>query len=282
MSDQEQTPGAAPPDPEENRYVHPETEDDDSRMPFLAHLEELRSRLVRSAIAVGVCFLGTYLFKEELYQGLAQPLKAAMPAGAKLIYTAPAEAFFTYLKISLLAAIVVASPIIFYQFWRFIAPGLYDHERKAVWPFVLVSSVLFMVGAVFCYTMVFPYAFQFFMSFATDDIVPMLSLKSYLSFSATLLFAFGVIFEMPLVLVFLGRIGVISSKGLKKNRKYAVLIMFVAGAMFTPPDVVTQIMMAVPLIILYEISIWMVVATEKKKAERQAAEEAEFTNDEEQ
>ncbi|WP_434062353.1 twin-arginine translocase subunit TatC [Desulfoferula mesophila] len=251
-------------------------------MPFLAHLEELRSRLVRSAIAVGVCFLGTYLFKEELYQGLAQPLKAAMPAGAKLIYTAPAEAFFTYLKISLLAAIVVASPIIFYQFWRFIAPGLYDHERKAVWPFVLVSSVLFMVGSVFCYTMVFPYAFQFFMSFATDDIVPMLSLKSYLSFSATLLFAFGVIFEMPLVLVFLGRIGVVSAKGLKKNRKYAILIMFVAGAMFTPPDVVTQIMMAVPLIILYEISIWMVVATEKKKAERQAAEEAEFTNDEEQ
>lgn len=279
MSDQEKPQGSAPPEPEEERYEHSE-EDDDERMPFLAHLEELRSCLVRSAIAVGVCFLGTYLFKEELYQGLAQPLKAAMPPDAKLIYTAPAEAFFTYLKIALLAAIVVASPVIFHQFWRFVAPGLYDHERKAVWPFVLVSSVLFIVGAVFCYMMVFPYAFQFFMSFATDDIVPMLSLKSYLSFSATLLFAFGVIFEMPLVLVFLGRIGVIGSKGLKKNRKFAILIMFVAGAMFTPPDVVTQVMMALPLIILYEISIWMVIATEKKKDERRAAEEAEFTDDE--
>ncbi|MCF8064872.1 MAG: twin-arginine translocase subunit TatC, partial [Desulfarculaceae bacterium] len=272
--------GTAPPEPEEER-IDPSEEDEDSRMPFLSHLEELRSCLVRSAIAVGVCFLGTYIFKEELYQGLARPLKAAMPPDAKLIYTAPAEASFTYLKIALLAAIVVACPVIFHQFWRFIAPGLYDHERKAVWPFVLVSSVLFIVGAVFCYMMVFPYAFQFFMSFATDDIVPMLSLKSYLSFSATLLFAFGVIFEMPLVLVFLGRIGVVSAKGLKKNRKYAILIMFVAGAMFTPPDVVTQVMMAVPLIILYEISVWMVMATEKKKAERRAAEEAEFTDPEE-
>jgi sec-independent protein translocase protein TatC len=276
MSDQEQT--QAPedfPEPEE------EHESDDSRMPFLAHLEELRSRLVRSAMAVGVAFLGTYLFKEELYQGLARPLKAAMPPEARLIYTAPAEAFFTYLKIALLAAIVVASPIIFYQFWRFISPGLYTHERKAVWPFVLISSVLFIVGAVFCYVMVFPYAFQFFMSFATDDIVPMLSLKSYLSFSATLLFAFGVIFEVPLVLVFLGRVGIVSSKGLKKNRKYAILIMFVAGAMFTPPDVVTQCMMALPLIVLYEISIYMVMATEKKKAQRQAAEEAEFGGEDE-
>ncbi|MCF8043490.1 MAG: twin-arginine translocase subunit TatC [Desulfarculaceae bacterium] len=280
MSDEEKTLGTAPPEPEEER-IDPSEEDEDSRMPFLSHLEELRSCLVRSAIAVGVCFLGTYIFKEELYQGLARPLKAAMPPDAKLIYTAPAEAFFTYLKIALLAAIVVACPVIFHQFWRFIAPGLYDHERKAVWPFVLVSSVLFIVGAVFCYMMVFPYAFQFFMSFATDDIVPMLSLKSYLSFSATLLFAFGVIFEMPLVLVFLGRIGVVSAKGLKKNRKYAILIMFVAGAMFTPPDVVTQVMMAVPLIILYEISVWMVMATEKKKAERRAAEEAEFTDPEE-
>ena len=281
MSDQEKTQGAAPPEPEEVRQERPEEDDDDSRMPFLAHLEELRSRLVRSAIAIGVCFLGTYFFKEELYQGLARPLVAVMPPGAKLIYTAPAEAFFTYLKIALLAAIVAASPVIFHQFWRFIAPGLYEHERKAVWPFVLVSSVLFIVGAVFCYMVVFPYAFQFFMSFATDDIVPMLSLRSYLSFSATLLFAFGVVFEMPLVLVFLGRIGVISSKWLKKNRKYAILVMFIVGAILTPPDVISQIAMAVPLIALYEVSIWAVVATEKKKAERQAAEEAEFTDDEE-
>ncbi|RJX35266.1 MAG: twin-arginine translocase subunit TatC [Desulfarculus sp.] len=244
-------------------------------MPFLSHLEELRTRLVRSAMAVGIAFLGTYFFKEELYQGLAKPLKEVLPPGAKLIYTAPAEAFFTYIKVAFLAAIVAACPVIFYQLWKFIAPGLYKHERKAVWPFVILSSALFMVGSVFCYLMVFPFAFQFFMSFATDDIVPMLSLKQYLSFSATLLFAFGVIFEMPLVLVFLGRLGVVKSSTLKKHRKYAILIMFIVGAILTPPDAVTQIMMALPLCALYELSIWLVVLAEKKKAEREAAEEAE-------
>lgn len=250
----------------------------ETKMPLMAHLEELRTRLVRAAIAIGVFFLGTYAFKEELYFYLAKPLKAAMPPGAKLIYTAPAEAFFTYIKVAFLAAIILASPVIFYQLWRFVAPGLYKRERNAVVPFVIISSVLFIIGTVFCYTLVFPYAFQFFMSFATDDITPMLSLKSYLSFSATLLFAFGAIFEMPLVLVFLGRLGVVNAKMLRAKRKYAILLMFIVGALFTPPDVVTQCMMAVPLIILYEMSIWMVAATEKKKAERQAAEETEWAD----
>ncbi len=251
-------------------------EDASEKMPFLAHLEELRSRLVRSAIAVGVGFLAAYAFKEQLYNYLAMPLKAVMPPGAKLIYTAPAEAFFTYLKVAFLAGVIAASPVIFYQLWRFIAPGLYKRERKAVWPFVAISSVLFIVGAVFCYMVVFPYAFTFFMSFASDDIVPMLSLKQYLSFSATLLFAFGAVFEMPLVLVFLGRLGVVSSRALRKQRKFAILIIFCAAAFFTPPDVISQLAMAGPLLVLYEISIWLVRATEKKKAEREAEEEAEF------
>jgi sec-independent protein translocase protein TatC len=147
---------------------------------------------------------------------------------------------------------------------------------------VIVSSVLFITGAVFCYAVVFPYAFQFFMSFATDDITPMLKLNEYLSFSSMLLFAFGVVFEMPLILVFLGRLGVVTSQGLRKQRKYAILIMFAAAAFFTPPDVVSQILMALPLMVLYEISIWMVAASQKKKAAKQAEMEAEFEDDEEE
>jgi len=270
------------PDPTaENREEY--QEDDElsySRMPFMAHLEELRYRLVRAAMAVGVGFLIAYFFKEDLYSYLTIPLKAAMPPEAKLIYTAPAEAFFTYLKLALLAGIVGTSPVIFYHLWKFISPGLYAHERKAVWPFVTISSVLFITGAVFCYAIVFPYAFQFFMSFATEEITPMLKLNEYLSFSATLLFAFGVVFEMPLVLVFLGRVGVVSAEGLRKKRKYAILIMFAGAALFTPPDVVSQVLMAMPLMVLYEISIWLVAAAQKKKAARQAEEEAEFAGEE--
>ncbi len=267
--------------PEESAESYQESSPDQdeveaSKMPFLEHLEELRQRLTRSAIAVGVGFLVAYAFKEQLYGYLTIPLKAAMPPGAKLIYTAPAEAFFTYLKVAFLAGVIGASPVIFYQLWRFVSPGLYAHERRNIWPFVIFSSVLFICGAVFCYTIVFPYAFQFFMSFATEDITPMLKLNEYLSFSATLLFAFGVVFEMPLILIFLGRLGVVTSQGLRRKRKYAILIMFAAAALFTPPDVVSQILMALPLMMLYEISIWMVAAAQKKKAARDAEMEAEF------
>jgi sec-independent protein translocase protein TatC len=249
-------------------------------MTLMEHLEELRQRLTRAAIAVGVGFLAAYGFKEQLYSYLTIPLKAAMPPGAKLIYTAPAEAFFTYLKVAFLAGVVGASPVIFYQLWKFVSPGLYAHERRNIWPFVIFSSTLFISGAIFCYTIVFPYAFQFFMSFATDDITPMLKLNEYLSFTSMLLFAFGVVFEMPLILIFLGRLGVVTAQGLRKQRKYAILIMFVAAAIFTPPDVVSQILMAVPLMILYEISVFMVALSQKKKAAREAAMEAEFAGSE--
>lgn len=271
--------GAKPQDEPRADQAEDQAEPDElesSRMPFLEHLEELRTRLTRAAIAVGVLFLAAFAVKEQLYAFLAEPLKAVMPPEARLIYTAPAEAFFTYIKVSFLAALVASSPVIFWQLYKFIAPGLYSKERRMIWPFVITSSALFMGGAVFCYKMVFPYAFEFFMSFATTEITPMLSLKEYLSFSTTLLIAFGVIFEMPLVLVFLGRLGVVNSQGLRKKRKYAILLMFVMGALFTPPDVVTQCMMAGPLIILYEVSIWLVRATEKKKARRQAEFEAEL------
>lgn len=254
----------------------------ESSMTLMEHLEELRQRLTRAAIAVGVCFLIAYFFKEQLYGYLTIPLKAAMPPEAKLIYTAPAEAFFTYLKVAFLAGLVGASPVIFYQLWRFISPGLYESERRSIWPFVIFSSVLFISGTIFCYAVVFPYAFQFFMSFATDEITPMLKLNEYLSFSSMLLFAFGVVFEMPLILVFLGRLGVVTSQGLRKKRKYAILIMFAGAAFITPPDVISQILMALPLMVLYEISIWLVAASQKKKAAKEAEMEAEFAGAEEQ
>ena len=267
-------------EPEAARTPEEPDEIEASRMPLLAHLEELRSRLIKCALAVGVCFLGTYAIKEQLYAWLTIPLKAAMPPGAKLIYTSPAEAFFTYIKIAFLAALVAASPVIFYQLWRFISPGLYRHEKRMIWPFVILSSALFIGGAVFCYTIVFPFAFKFFMSFATDEILPMMSLKQYLSFSSMLLLAFGIIFEMPLVLVFLGKIGLVTSRALARARKYAILIMFVVGAIFTPPDVFTQILMAVPLIALYEVSIWLVRATERRKARAEEEEEQAEDHDE--
>lgn len=258
---------------------HEDTEEElGHTMSLIDHLVELRDAIKYSFIAVGVCFLATYYFKEDLYNFLLIPLQQAMPPEGRLIYTAPAEAFFTYLKVALLAALVAASPIVFYQMWRFISPGLFQHERKALWSFVVFSSVLFVAGAVFCYMVVFPFAFVFFMSFATPDIVPMLSLKEYLSFSSLLLLAFGITFEMPIALVIMGRVGLVNASMLRKQRKFAILIMFVGAAIITPPDVISQIMMACPLLVLYEISIWLVAASQKKRAERQAEEEAEFEN----
>ncbi len=262
------------PDEEEDED---EEGDEGGRMPFMAHLEELRNRLMYSLYAVAGVFVVAFIFKEKLYSWLVIPLRAALPPGSKLIYTNPAEAFFTYIKLAFLAGVIGASPIIFFQMWRFIGPGLHSHEKKAVWPFVVTSSALFLVGSAFAFKIVFPFAFQFFMSFATDYIQPMISVKEYLSFSMMLLFAFGIVFQMPLVLVFLARLGVVNSGMLRRNRKYAILIMFVVGALFTPPDPLTQILLAVPLIALFELSIWLVRSTEKKKAQRQAEAEADFS-----
>jgi sec-independent protein translocase protein TatC len=244
-------------------------------MPFMEHLEELRKRVIRCVLAVLAGIAAAYPFKEFLYNLLSQPLKDALPAEASLIYTAPAEAFFTLLKVAILAGIIAASPVIFYQMWRFIAPGLYSRERRRVWPFVTVSSLLFLGGAAFCYAIVFPYAFLFFMQAGQGVATPMISIREYFSFSAMLLFAFGFIFQMPLVLVFLGRIGVVSSKMLRKKRKYAILIMFIAAAVFTPPDPQSQIMMALPMLALFEISLWVVALTEKKKQAREAESQSD-------
>jgi len=229
--------------------------DDEKKIPFTSHLEELRRRLIVCFIAVGTGFVLSYGFKEKLFQILTRPLIGVMKTGDKLIFTGLPEAFFTYLKVAFLSGIILATPIIFYQFWMFVAPGLYDKEKRLMLPIVFLSTLFFLGGSFFGYFIVFPYGFKFFLGFASEIIRPLPSMREYLSFASKLLLAFGVVFELPLIITFLAKLGIVSVSFLKKNRKYAVLLFFVGAAILTPPDVVTQIMMALPLMVLYEISI---------------------------
>ena len=249
-------------------------------MPFTAHLEELRIRLAKAVIAAIIGFLCCYGFSEQLFQLLMQPLVAVLPKGNTLIFTSLPEGFFTYLKVAFLAGIFVVSPYIFYQLWQFISPGLYAEEKKYMLPLAFLSAIFFLGGALFGYLVVFPFGFQFFIGFANDVIQPMPSLQEYFSFSTKLLFAFGLIFELPLVIFFLARMGLVSSVKLKIFRKYFVFTAFVVAAILTPPDVVSQILMALPLIVLYEIGI--IVAKIFGKNERKKGEKTEKTkNDKE-
>jgi len=229
----------------------------EEKSPFTEHLSELRDRLVRSFIAIGVGFVAAYLFKEKIFAFLIAPLVDVMGGyeQTRIIFTGLPEAFFTYLKVSLLTGIVLATPVLFYEFWMFVSPGLYRSEKKYFLPIVVLSVFFFLLGSSFGYFIVFPYGFEFFLGFSTDTIQAMPSMKEYLAFASKMLLAFGFVFELPLVITFMARMGLVSVPFLKKNRKYAVLIFFVGSAMITPPDVVTQIMMACPLMILYEVSI---------------------------
>ena len=241
--------------------------DDQDKIPFTAHLEELRKRLIVCFIAVGIGFVLSYGFKEKLFQILTRPLISVMQTGDKLIFTGLPEAFFTYLKVALLSGIILATPVIFYQFWMFVAPGLYEKEKQHMIPIVFLSTFFFVGGSFFGYFIVFPYGFKFFLGFASEIIQPLPSMREYLSFASKLLLAFGLVFELPLIITFLARLGMVSVSFLKKNRKYALLLFFAGAAILTPPDVVTQIMMALPLMLLYEISIIGARIFGKKKSE---------------
>jgi sec-independent protein translocase protein TatC len=241
--------------------------DNDAKLPFTNHLEELRKRLIICFIAVGVCFVLCYGFSRKLFEILMGPLISVMPPGDKLIYTGLPDAFFTYLKVALLAGVLLAVPVIFYQLWMFVVPGLYENERRIVLPAVALSSIFFAGGALFGYFIVFPFGFKFFLSFSSDFIRPMPSIREYLSFASKLLFAFGVVFEMPLFIVILAKLGVVNVAQLRMYRKYVIVLFFVFAAILTPPDVVTQIMMAGPLMLLYELSIIAAKIIGKKKAE---------------
>jgi sec-independent protein translocase protein TatC len=247
----------------------------EEEMTFTSHLEELRNRLVKCIIAAIIGFLACYGFAEQLFDLLMAPLVQVLPPGGSLIYTGLPEGFFTYLKVAFLAGLFVASPYIFYQIWAFIAPGLYESERKYMLPVAFFSALFFVCGAVFGYTVVFPFGFDFFMGFATDAIQPMPSLKEYFSFSTKLLIAFGLVFELPLFIFFLARMGLVTARGLRRKQKYAILCSFVVSAILTPPDIISQIFMSGPLIVLYEAGIWVAHFFGKKPKKEAAAEEEE-------
>jgi len=245
----------------------------DEKQPFMSHLEELRKRLIICAIAVGGGFAVAYFFSERLFLILIMPLKEVMPEGGQLIFTNLPEMFFAYIKVAFITSILAVAPLIFYQIWMFVAPGLYRKEQKLVIPFVVSSTILFVGGALFGYFIVFPFGFKFFIGFANEYVQALPKVKEYFSFSVKLLFAFGIVFELPVVVFFLAKVGLVTPDLLKRKRKYAILATFAVGAILTPPDVVTQLMMAGPLIILYEIGIIVSKLARKKKEENGETED---------
>ena len=241
---------------------------EDEKQPFLNHLGELRKRLIYCAIAIGVGFIASYAFSEDLFKLLIIPLKNHLPGDDRLIFTNLPEMFLTYLKTAFLSGTLLASPFIFYHLWMFIAPGLYKNEKKYVIPFVSISTILFVGGSLFGYFIVFPFGFKFFLGYANDYIQALPSVKQYFSFAIKLLFAFGIVFELPVVIFFLSKMGLVTADFLKKNRKYAILMTFTLGAILTPPDIITQCMMAGPLIILFEVGIIIAKISEKKRKKK--------------
>ncbi len=229
---------------------------------FMSHLIELRDRLLRCVIALLLVFICLFPWARELYNFLAQPMLASLPAGGQLIATEVTAPFFVPVKVTMMAALVIALPYLLYQIWAFVAPGLYAHEKKLVVPLIVTSTLLFLCGMAFAYFLVFPVVFHFMVSVAPQGVAVMTDIGKYLDFVLTLFIAFGVTFEVPVAVVILVKMGMVSVAKLKEIRPYVIVGAFVIGAIFTPPDVVSQIMLAVPLWILYEIGIlvahWLV------------------------
>jgi len=239
---------------------------DDKKLPLTSHLQELRKRLILSFVAIGAGFVVCYAFSDTLFDIIAKPLVKVMPEGGTLIFTSVAEAFFTYMKVGFIGGLILVSPFVLFQVWAFVAPGLYQHEKRYVIPFVVGGSFFFALGILFAYYVALPYGFKFLLGFSTDFIKPLPSMKEYLSFTMKFLLAFGLVFEFPVVLVLLARIGIIDSKTLSKQRKYAILLIFVFAAVMTPPDLISQVLMALPLMGLYELSILLSKLFGKKRA----------------
>lgn len=229
-----------------------------SEQPFVQHLIELRDRLIRAMIAIGVAAAVFALFPGpgELYDWLAAPLVANLPKGATLIATSVISPFMVPIKILFMAAFLLALPVVLWQVWAFVAPGLYAHEKKLVLPLVVSSTVLFFVGVAFCYFFVFGQVFQFIQGFAPKSITAAPDIEAYLSFVLTMFLAFGLAFEVPIVVVVLARMGIVSIQKLKDFRGYFVVLAFIIAAIVTPPDVVSQLALAIPMCLLYELGIW--------------------------
>jgi sec-independent protein translocase protein TatC len=226
-------------------------------LPVTAHLEELRHRLIVCCCTWLAAFLACYGFAERLFQFVARPVQAVLPEGSSLVFISATEPFFTYLKIAAFAGLLLALPVLLWQAWQFVAPGLYSHEKRFALPFVLASCACFATGTWFGFLYVFPLIFRFLISFGTGsgNIDAMLSMGAYLGLSCQLLLAFGLVFELPIVIFFLARLGIVDHRWLARNRKYALLLAFVVGAILTPPDVISQLALAGPFMLLYEIGI---------------------------
>ena len=255
---------------------------EDSSAPLVEHLIELRSRLLKAVVAIAIFFVICFIFADAIFNMLVVPFERAAGENTqiRLIYTAPQEYFFVQLKIALFGALFIAFPVIATQIYKFVAPGLYKNERGAFLPFLVATPILFFLGACLVYFAVMPLAMGFFLTMqqtgtdgrATIELLPKVS--EYLGLIMTLIFAFGFVFQLPVVITLLARVGLVNAEGLKSKRKYAVVAAFVAAAVLTPPDPISQLGLAIPTLLLYEISILSAKYIEKKRAEREAKEDA--------
>jgi sec-independent protein translocase protein TatC len=241
---------------------------------FMSHLIELRDRLLRCVIALLLVFICLFPWARDIYTVLAEPMLAALPQGGQMIATEVTAPFFIPVKVTLLAAFVIALPYLLYQIWAFVAPGLYIHEKKMVMPLIVTSTLLFLVGMAFAYFIVFPVVFHFIISIAPEGVTVMTDIGKYVDFVLTLFIAFGVTFEVPVAVVILTRAGIVSIAALKQARPYVIVGAFVIGAIFTPPDVVSQILLAIPLWLLYEAGIvvsgWLAKAEDEPQSDSAA------------
>jgi sec-independent protein translocase protein TatC len=239
---------------------------EDHKMSLTEHLVELRIRLTRSLIALGIGFGGCYYYKDWIFDIVTQPLTQALPKNSYLVYTGLTDAFFTYMKVAFFASLIITSPFILYQIWKFIAPALHSKEKKYVLPFVFFSTLLFVSGVLFGYFIALPPAFEFFVSFNNKYLQAMISFSDYLSLFVTFLLGFGLSFELPVFIFFLTKLGIVNAKMLSKQRRYAILVIFIVAAVLTPsPDALSQVLMAIPLMFLYEVSIFVSKFAEKNK-----------------
>ena len=247
----------------------------DSKQPLIQHLIELRKRLIKSLILISVLFIISYIFADTIYNFLVQPYANAVEGeeGRRLIFTALHETFFTYLKVALFASLFLSLPYVLTQIWIFIAPGLYKNEKMVVIPYLAATPLLFLLGSALVYYFIMPLAIKFFLSFESiggNGALPIqleAKVNEYLSLIMRLIFAFGLSFQLPILLTLLARVGFVSSKGLKKNRKFVIVGVFAAAAILTPPDPISQIGLGIPILLLYELSIFAVQFIENKRVE---------------